>query len=173
MTDSCESYNTNQLELLHSQTGDNHSVPGTRTPQSASSLRPFPSMTPTSSSASGPESLIESAGPGGLHLSPSSVAGSRRNVLASSPRIGNYFGIDPRPDPSHESRARATSSSSENEDSWGSRLFSVLGSLELGSESDTDVDEESGDNDSIDMPEENSDEECDDDDGGIDIFGHR
>lgn len=118
--------------------------------------------------------MIRSTGPGGPHLSPSSAAGSRRNVLASSPRIGNYFGIDPRPDSTHRNRVRATSSSSENEDSWGSRLFSVLGSLEIGSEDDIDIDDGSeDDSESIDVTEDNSDEECDDDDGGIDIFGHR
>lgn len=123
----------------------------------------------------GSDTQIPSGGSENIHLSPASV-GQRRNVLASSPRISNYFGIDPRPDPTVQNRERATSGGSNSDEFWGSRLLSAIRNREFNSEDDDrdDDDDDGGDNDDDDseVPENTSDGGEDDEDV-IDIFGHR
>jgi hypothetical protein len=99
------------------------------------------------------------------HLSPVSV-GRARDILASSPRVTNYFGIDPRETPGPEG-----TSSGHHDDSWGGRLLSIIGSGE--SDSD-DSGEDDDDEDDDDENAEYEDEEEDEDDGDVmAIFGHR
>ncbi|KAL1957895.1 hypothetical protein VTO42DRAFT_5460 [Malbranchea cinnamomea] len=175
----CESYNTNQLQLQSNHPGADqnaHSTENGAAETIVNSVTGLPASHPMTSQETDPMPLAEASSPSNCHLSPSS-APQRRNVLASSPRITNYFGISSRRDSTTQNEKGATASNSSNDDFWGLRLLSVLGNLDIGSEDgDEDESEDEEDEEEVDEAEElenNSDEDGDDDGDAIDIFGHR